>query len=107
MDLEKMKLFLKVDHDFEDELIATYIDWAKADIIHSVTTEKAVNMDFFKGNRQFEKAVVLLTSHFFENRIPFTEKRMVIEYPYGDSDVIKKLSGSYENVNSNAIRFYK
>jgi len=103
MDLEKMKLFLKVDHDFEDELIATYIDWAKADIIHSVTTEKAVNMDFFKGNRQFEKAVVLLTSHFFENRIPFTEKRRVIEYPYGVLDAIQKLRGSYESVNDNEI----
>lgn len=103
MDLEMMKKFLKVDHDFEDELIATYIDWAKSDIIHSVTTEKAVNMDFFKDNRQFEKAVVLLTSHFFENRIPFVEKRGIIEYPYGVLDAIQKLRGAYESVNDDEI----
>src|SRR5699024_10457817 len=103
MDLEKLKLFLKVDHDFEDELIATYMDWAKADIIHSVTTEKAVNMDFFKDNRQYEKAVVRLTSHFFENRIPCGEKRGIVEYPYGVLDAIQKLRGAYESVNDDEI----
>jgi len=103
MDLEMMKKFLKVDHDFEDELIATYIDWAKSDIIRSVTTAKDVNMDFFRDNRQFEKAVVLLTSHFFENRIPFVEKRRVIEYPYGVLDAIQKLRGSYESVKDDEI----
>src|SRR5699024_12058256 len=62
MDINTIKKHLRVSHDFEDDLIEMYVEWAKSDILSSVTTSNDVDMEYVEDSFQFKKAVVLLTS---------------------------------------------
>lgn len=104
MDLSRMKRHLRVDHYFEDDLIADYQAWAEEEIKDSVSTEVLRNESFFEGNPHFERAVFLLTSHYFENRIGYSEKSLS-HVPDGILSAVQKLRGSYvslEGVIANA-----
>lgn len=92
MELEMIKKHLKVTHSFEDDLIEMYADWAKSDVIASVTTSDEVDMDYVKDNFQFQKAVILLTNFYFDQRLTISDKKQ-IEMPYGVLDAIQKLRG--------------
>jgi len=92
MDLEKIKMHLRVTHSFEDELIQEYMEWAENDVIASVSLSLDVDKGYLKDNIQYKKAVVMLTSFYFENRLTITDKRHT-ELPYGVLDSIQKLRG--------------
>lgn len=92
MELEMIKKHLKVTHSFEDDLIEMYADWAKSDVIASVTTSDEVDMEYVKDNFQFQKAVILLTNFYFDQRLTISDKKQ-IEMPYGVLDAIQKLRG--------------
>ena len=92
MDIEMIKKHLKVTHSFEDDLIEMYADWAKSDVIASVTTSDEVDMEYVKDNFQFQKAVILLTNFYFDQRLTISDKKQ-IEMPYGVLDAIQKLRG--------------
>lgn len=87
-----IKKHLKVTHSFEDDLIEMYADWAKSDVIASVTTSDEVDMEYVKDNFQFQKAVILLTNFYFDQRLTISDKKQ-IEMPYGVLDAIQKLRG--------------
>ena len=92
MDINTIKKHLRVSHDFEDDLIEMYVEWAKSDILSSVTTSNDVDMEYVEDSFQFKKAVVLLTSFYFEQRLTISDKKKV-EMPYGVLDAIQKLRG--------------
>src|SRR5699024_1479790 len=92
MELETIKKHLKVTHSFEDDLIEMYAEWAKSDVIASVTTSEEVDMEYVKDNFQFQKAVILLTNLYFDQRLTISDKKQ-IEMPYGVLDAIQKQRG--------------
>lgn len=102
MDLSRVKEHLRVDHHFEDNLIQDYISWAEEEIKDSVTTEVFRNESFFKDNPHFDRAVFLLTAHYFENRIGITDASRASGFnalPDGILSAIQKLRGSYISIN--------
>lgn len=97
MELQLLKNHLRVDHDFEDGLIFEYQRWAEAEIKDSVSTEPLRNEKFFTSNPHFERAVVMLTSYYFENRVGYTEKR-IDNAPNTVLSAVQKLRGNYVSV---------
>lgn len=97
MELSRMKKHLRVDHDFEDELIADYQLWAEEEIKDSVSTEALRSEIFFTESKHFERAVCLLTAYYFENRIGYAEKALT-HAPDGILSAVQKLRGSYISV---------
>lgn len=94
MELSRLKKHLRVDSNFEDDLILDYQLWAAEEIKDSVSTEEFRDEAFFEGNKHFERAVFLLTAHYFENRIGYTEKSLTYA-PDGILSAVQKLRGSY------------
>lgn len=102
MDLRLLKMHLRVDHDFEDDLIEEYQRWAEEEVKDSVTTELLRDEAFFTDNPHFNRAVVLLVGHFFENRIGITDASRASGFndlPDGILSAIQKLRGSYVSLN--------
>lgn len=94
MDLQLLKKHLRVDHNFEDDLIYDYQRWAEEEIKDSVSTEVLRDESFFEDNPHFDRAVFLLTSHYFENRVGYAEKSLT-NVPDGILSAIQKMRGSY------------
>lgn len=94
MELEKVKKHIRVDHSFEDDLISEYTLWAESEIKDSVSTSKNRNEEYFNNSVHFERAVVLLTGHYFENRLPMTEVNFN-NLPFGIMSAVHKLRGGY------------
>ncbi len=64
--LESVKLSLRVDHNFDDELITALLETAKSylkDAIDSNNTDGTI-----EGYKQYDWAVSLLTQHWYEGR---------------------------------------
>lgn len=97
MNLQLLKKHLRVDHSFEDDLILEYQQWAEEEIKDSVSTEVLRDESFFTLNPHFNRAVVLLTAHFYENRIAYDEKSLK-EAPSTVLSAIQKMRGSYMSV---------
>lgn len=93
LDLDTIKMHIRVTHSLEDPIIEDYIEWAKSTVIESVTTEDNADLDYLESNMQFKKAVVMLTSFFYEQRMPIGEVRTE-ELPYTVLDSIQKLRGN-------------
>lgn len=97
MDLVLLKKHLRVDHSFEDDLIAQYKLWAEEEIKDSVTTEPLRDELFFEANVHFERAVVLLTAFYYENRLAYDDRKLE-ESPVSVLSAIQKMRGSYVSV---------
>lgn len=95
MDLNQLKHHMRVDHDFEDDLIAEYKAWAEDEVKDSVSTSLNRNEEYFENNKHFDKAVVLLTSHYFHNRLPMADVRQD-NLPFAIHSAIHKLRGGYD-----------
>lgn len=95
MDLATLKLHMHVTHNMEDTLITTYQEWAESEIKDSVYPDDLTrNNAFFDNSKIFERAVVLLTSYYYENRLAHTETDYR-EAPDGVTSAIQKLRGAY------------
>lgn len=92
MDLAMIKKHLRVTHDLEDELVQMYMKWSKDTVLASVSTSDSVDTNYLESNMQFQKAVIMLTSSYYENRLSISDKKHV-ELPYGVLDAIQKLRG--------------
>lgn len=94
MELELLKKHLKIFHDSEDELILEYYEWSKDEIKDSVSTSSTRNESFFEDNKIFERAVVMLTAHFYEQRVAYSDIQS-IEVNDSTTSAIQKLRGAY------------
>lgn len=97
MNLELLKKHLRVDHSFEDDLIAEYQKWAEEEIKNSVSTDPFRNEAFFERNTQFDQAVTMQTTFYYENRLGMSERRLnnSLNAPDAVLSAIQKLRGSY------------
>lgn len=92
-----VKKHIRLDHSFEDDQLARYIEWAEAEIKDSVSTSSTRNEAYFTGNTHFERAVTLLAAHFFENRLAMSDVDLN-NVPYGILSAVHKLRGGYYEV---------
>lgn len=97
MELETIKKHIRVDHLFEDDLIKDYMLWASEEIKDSVSTSETRNESYFENSKHYERAVVLLVSHYFENRLPMVETELK-NLPYGIQSAVQKLRGGYYEI---------
>ena len=97
MELETIKKHIRVDHSFEDDLIRDYMLWASEEIKDSVSTSETRNEAYFENSKHYERAVVLLVSHYFENRLPMIETELK-NLPYGIQSAVQKLRGGYYEI---------
>ena len=99
MELSTLKKHIRVDHDFEDDLIEVYKEWAEDEIKDSVSTSKNRDNDFFEGNPHHQKAVILVTSHYYHNRLPMIgvtrQNPANILLPFAIHGAIQKLRSEY------------
>lgn len=63
LNLEKVKRFIRVEHDEDDELLEGLMKTA-GEYIEGVTGKRA------EGSQAYKLAVLQLTAHWYENRIP-------------------------------------
>lgn len=73
MELTTIKQHLRILDSYDDELLSKYTKWAEDEVRKSIDSI-SVDDDFLKDNLQYEKAVVLLVTHFYENRKPTTDR---------------------------------
>ncbi|MBC1524120.1 phage gp6-like head-tail connector protein [Listeria booriae] len=98
MDLAVVKNHLKVEHDFDDELIKViYVPMAENEIKGAVTQDAA--SDFFNKSPTYNGAVLLLTAHYYENR-GATSMRDMKEIPFGILTLIQRLRSDFEKWKS-------
>ncbi|MDT0872371.1 head-tail connector protein [Staphylococcus pseudintermedius] len=94
IDLELLKKHCKIDHNFENDLLKMYYEWARQDIAAAITDD----LDWLETQPLFKAAIFPLTAYYFENRIAYTERKL--DYaPHMVLSVVHKLRDAY------AIRF--
>ncbi|EGQ3068536.1 hypothetical protein I0P04_001889 [Staphylococcus pseudintermedius] len=95
MNLDTLKLHLRVTHNLEDNLIEMYKEWAESEIKDSVYPDNETRKDeFFYNNVIFDRAVYLLTAFYYESRYAYSD----IDYkatPSGVMNAIHKLRSAY------------
>lgn len=95
MDLEALKVHMHVTHNMEDDNIKRYMEWAESDIKDAVYPDDNMRDEsFFENNKNYEKALYLLTSFYFESRIAYSDTQYVA-MPNGVLGAIQKLRGAY------------
>lgn len=89
-----LKKHLRITHSMDDDLLLEYKTWAEAEIKDSVSTSSTRNELFFEDNNIFNRAVALLTGHYYENRVAYTD---VQSFSVDDAvlSAIQKLRGAY------------
>ena len=101
MELETLKLHLRITHSVEDELLEVYKGWAEDEVKDSVSTSNTRNNEFFENNKHYQRAVALLTAFYYENRIAYSETTQV-SMPDGVLSAIQKLRGAYDEQTEKA-----
>lgn len=93
MNIKTIKSHLRIPHDLEDDLIEEYMEWAESTVMESITSEDNADTEYIKDNIQFKKAVIMLTSFYYEQRMPIGDMKTE-ELPYSVLDSIQKLRGN-------------
>ncbi|RYR95720.1 head-tail connector protein, partial [Staphylococcus pseudintermedius] len=66
--MELLKKHCKIDHNFENDLLTMYYEWAKHDITAAITD----GFDWLETQPLVKAAIFPLTAYYFENRIAYT-----------------------------------
>lgn len=92
LNLEIIKEHLRVAHDLEDTVITNYIDFAKNDIIEAIYDghDKRLDVEGLEEDLTFQRAVIMLTSYYYENRLTISEINMH-ESPFSVTHAIQTL----------------
>jgi uncharacterized phage protein (predicted DNA packaging) len=98
MTLEQLKIHLRITHSMEDDLLSIYKGFAEAEIKDSVSTSPNRDESFFQDNPIYDRAVALLTAHYYENRIAYSDVQ-TYELSDATTSAIQKLRGSYPYEN--------
>lgn len=91
MELTDLKNKLAIDSDVFNSMWQLSLDAAEAMIQGAVGAQKP---EFYKGNKLYEMAVVMLTDHFFKNRSATTTGN-IKETPLGVQSIILQLKPAY------------
>ena len=90
--IEDVKRHARITHDLEDESVQDYLEWARSSVVDSLGTEEVVDLDELYKSIEYEKAVIMLAKHYYDNRMVLNERNMR-EQPFSVMDSIQKLSG--------------
>lgn len=95
--LEKTKEHLRVTHNLEDEVIQDYLDFAKSDVTEAVydSFDKRLDIEGLQEDPSFIRAVIMLTSYYYENRLTISEINMH-ESPFSVTHAIQTLRAHRE-----------
>lgn len=89
LDIEDIKISLRIDHSLDDNMIFGLINTAKYYIISAIDTN-ADSMTI-EAYEQFEWAVSLLVQHWYINRQEASSERM----PITVTSMIQQMRGAY------------
>lgn len=84
IELNKVKNFLRITHNFDDDYILALIEMAKKFIFHQTGVE------YIKGDDIYEMCILQCVSHFYDNRSPVIDKAL-INVPYTLDALIKDI----------------
>lgn len=75
LSLDKVKSHLRVPHDLEDETIEDYMTYAKIDVTEAIfdAYDPKIKTDKLHDDVTFQRAVLMLTSYYYENRLTISE----------------------------------
>lgn len=97
LELEDIKLALRIDTDDDDSLLNTFMTAAQDYVKGTVGKEEAVE-GFYDENPRFDTVVIMLTDHYYKYRTAVSDasnKLQVVEIPFGVKSLILQLKGSY------------
>lgn len=92
LELESVKSKMRVPHDFDDEDILDYIEWAKQDVTEAVydSHDKNLDKESLDKDVSFQKAVIMLVSYYYEHRLSISEIN-IKESPFSVTHAIQTL----------------
>lgn len=92
LDLETVKEHLRIPHDLEDNIIYDYINFAKSDVIEAIYDkyDTALDKEKLEKDLTFQRAVIMLVSYYYENRLTISEINMH-ESPFSVTHAIQTL----------------
>lgn len=85
MELETIKRHLRVIDNFEDDAIEMYLQWAEEKVKDAITNEPLLYTEFFNNNTHYQRAVILLTAHYFNNRLPLSKPQHNLTFGFRDA----------------------
>lgn len=89
--IERIKSYLRISHDLDDELINDLINTAV-----SIITEKT-GVEYNEDDMIYNQALIMLVSYYYDNRTIITDKS-VNTLPYTVDELLKTLAfrGGYD-----------
>lgn len=90
--LERVRSHLRVPHKMDDEDIEMYMEFAESDVIEAVfdSYDENLNKDVLHDDPTFKRAVLMLTSFYYENRLTISEVKQA-ESPFSVTHAIQTL----------------
>lgn len=94
MTTEEIKNYLRIDHTLDDNLIDNLYQSAREYVKNAI--DVGVDVETFAKYKLFERAALLLTAHWYENRLASVQTGGgTISIPYGVTPLIQQLRGQY------------
>lgn len=94
MELELIKKHMRVMDNFEDDAIEMYVSWAEEKVKDAITNDPLLYTEFFDNNSHYQRAVILLTAHYFNNRLPLSDKPQY-NLTFGFRDALSHLQANF------------
>jgi len=94
MNIEEVKKHLRVIDNFEDDVIQMYLEWSEDKVKDAITNEPSLYIEFFNNNTHYQRAVILLTAHYFNNRLPLSD-RPQYNLTFGLRDALSHLNANF------------
>lgn len=90
--ISDVKRHARVTHNIEDDSFTDYLNWARSSVTNSLGNSSSLDLESLYDSFEYEKAVIMLANHYYDNRVLLNEKTMT-EQPFSVMDSIQKLSG--------------
>lgn len=94
MELEQVKKHIRVIDTFEDDAIEMYMKWSEDKVKDAITNEPSLHTEFFNNSTHYQRAVILLTAHYFNNRLPLSD-RPQYNLTFGLRDALSHLQANF------------
>lgn len=91
--LDNLKEHMRVDNDFDDELIKSYQSTAISHLINSIGGKP--DDEFYQNNDEFDLAVKMLTDQYYRERSATTNNNQK-NVAYGVQSIILQLKPAYQ-----------
>jgi uncharacterized phage protein (predicted DNA packaging) len=97
METSEIKNYLRIDHTLDDNLIESLYKSAQEYVKNAIDVSKTA--DDFKNYVLFDRVALLLTGHWYENRLASAQTSTIGGYsndiPYGVTPLIQQIRGQY------------